>query len=50
MGIRKLSKTRVYFLSQFTYPLKLSHALSGLREWETTADIEGSLVKPHLSP
>ena len=27
LGIRKLSKTRVHFLIQFTYPLKRSHAL-----------------------
>ena len=34
MGIRNLSKTRVHFLSEFTYPLQRSHALSGLSGWE----------------
>ena len=49
LGIRKLSKTRDHFLSQFTYPLELSHALSDLSGWETTTIIEGSFVKLHLS-
>ena len=49
LGIRKLSKTRGHYLSQFTYPLELSHALSDLSGWETTTIIEGSFVKLHLS-
>ena len=41
LWIRKSSKRRFHFLNHFKYPLKLSHALSGLSGWENKGKHRG---------